>query len=119
MFQTIKSSVLKCGFLGLILLLNACKTDKEERLEGIQAAQHHQANNQLQAALAELEALNARFPKDSEILHLIGQTHAQLKDPLFAAFLRSKQPNCNHSIQNFATKFICMRKQLNYPTETI
>lgn len=86
MFQTIKSSVLKCGFLGLILLLNACKTDKEERLEGIQAAQHHQANNQLQAALAELEALNARFPKDSEILHLIGQTHAQLKDPLFAAF---------------------------------
>ena len=86
MFQANKLSVLKCSFLGLILLLNACKTDKEERLESIQAAQDHQANNELQAALAELEALNARFPKDSEILHLIGQTHALLKDPLFAAF---------------------------------
>ena len=62
------------------------KPTKKSALEGIQEAQDHQANNQLQAALARLEALNTRFPKDSEILHLIGETHAQLKDPLFAAF---------------------------------
>lgn len=86
MFQAIKLPILKCTFLGFILLLDACKTEQEERLEGIQAAQDHQANNQHQAALAKLEALNTRFPKDSEILYLIGQTHAQLQDPLFASF---------------------------------
>lgn len=86
MFQAIKSPILKCSLLGLILFLNACKTDQEERLEGIQSAQAYQANNQPQAALVELEALNTRFPKDSEILRLIGQTHAQLKDPIFATF---------------------------------
>ena len=86
MFQAIKSPILNCSLLGLILLLNACNTELEERNTGIQAAREYQANNQPQAALAELEALNNQFPKDSEILHLIGQTHAQLKDPIFATF---------------------------------
>jgi arginine/lysine/ornithine decarboxylase len=108
MFQVIKSSVLKCSFLGLILLLSACKTDKEERIEGIQAAQHHQANNQLQAALAELEALNARFPKDSEILQLIGQTHAQLKDPLCDLFHRASRriatPECRTPLRSLSSR---------------
>ena len=86
MFQAIKSPHLNYSLLGLILLLNACNTELEDRTAGIQTAREYHAQNQPQAALAELEALNTRFPKDSEILHLIGQTHAQLKDPIFATF---------------------------------